>query len=438
MPDANEEQKPKKRLTWRFFVLVFVGSLLLFVCSAVWWYNSDADLDAVRARALSLGMPTTYEEIYTEFNDPRLIVALDKVAQIVENDLWTIDYYYEYHGLDLPDEEFRGFSQEAFVYPGRGLDEASLTYYRKAEITECVQEVIKILKPFVGKRTYIQLVDGKPDGKSVPLYFSGFNSAACFLSDYAFAQDQERFDEIIELQLQLTSLMPREGLIGALVRVAGLGLIASAVETRFDKISLSTLEEIRRQYLEIVGELKPVMYCGFLEMFEISDEELLFSRRLGSLIYNTEVTWFDEWFAKVAFRYSRSDMLNQQIDINLILKGDVSDLKTVPIIVKKYEAEHDVQWYAEADINILPAYGGSVESIGRGLCHIEALIAIKKGEPLPNDFWGNPYKGIYKDGKFIGFYSMGEDGIDNGWEYADRLPHWLYDYIDPDAETAEE
>lgn len=420
----QKDLKKRFRFGWRFLSFLLLGQLSILSLVFAWWYNSDADLDAVRERAVDLGIATGYEDLYSNDVDVELEAAIDEIIRLQEEVFYSIGLDDDF---DYDEELLVGFNVKNSIYPGRELDQVSLQYYKRQEMRGAYRRIRDLIVSQKGKRFRVSLRD-KQNNKYDRYTLSDLVSLIQILADYSFSGNQQEYLEAIDLMIDINAMAARDDHIAFSVNVAMVGCIINVMECRFDSVPLEKMLKCRTVYQGFFRELQAVQEHWFVSLLE-GTERGLFDQELATIYGVNSRSGWDMFISKVKMKYARSYYLNFALDIASVKCNSLEDLDKYEILLEEYIERHFDRWYGKA-LNVLNrSITYSIGSLRGTGSRLDLLIAIKQGAKLPRDAFGNPYREIIKDGKLLGYYSIGEDGVDDGWESED-YPIWLYGYIE--------
>ena len=428
--DNTEQASPEKskRLGWRFFLLLFLGILTTFTLLIVWWLNSSSDLNHLRQRLADNDLPQTSAEYYSGHRDRVLRAAVDDMYEILDRGL--IRYV-----PSARTDEILGIS-ENFMYYGpesvgesgydRGLQSDALKYYQYDNVRAAYLEFRDLLQKQMGKRLTVV-----PDDLDTSGWYDlgNFYELYDFLADYAFAGDKQHFEDVLGCMLDLHELIPRATNLFVDSNGYSLNDIGRVLQNRFEIVSLATLERYRNMVLRPVLELQHANVGASLYVLDKFELGFTDSEQKGLTGYNTgdPVSLF---FGNIKLRYIRSFMGGLLVDAALVKCETLKDLDTIDNRVKDYADQNRHRWGGQKLVEFSEVVSAMYVKLRQPLAFADLLIAVKKGEPIPFDAYGNPFKPIEKDGKVLGYYSIGQNAVDDGWENEYPDPIWLFGYLE--------
>ncbi len=409
-----------KRPVFCLVSLVTVLFGLLILCGWI-WFHSTSDLDAVRDYARSKGVALTYEELLgPDAGDVRAVKLFKELTSLGEQLVVFADSSY---ALELDNYlKIPNFCSEVVLYPGMEIASELRCYYNEVHDQKIIADVLdrlRKLEPYGSK--FLRLEDFD-DGSS---HVVGVNQLLIFFCEFALsAKTADEFNERVSYVIKLVAMLPEGHLINSLVQTAVTGLMLSAVQLRYHELDERRIKELRalREY--------------FINYFLISlkyDCVLLFNS-YNDVLSAYEESWgnkLDAWeeFELLVFsRFYRASSVQNFIDYVVGAQSGWVSFSD-PLFQASYDSPSG--YWARQGMELLPYRSGAVKSAKRTVIAFDLLFAEYDKTSWPNDIYGNQLLPIEKDGKIIGAYSMGEDGIDDGWENEqDEQEIWLYDYIE--------
>ncbi len=413
-------------------LLVLAGGVLclLGILIAVFfmWYQSDADIHAIKEAARSRGIPVSYEELYAEPIDQELRDVLLEVLVISEKHLLCLsDHLYEKEGVLGDIESYRNFSYGLPVYPHQGLDAVSAAYYQEGDFRAHVERVCVLLKAVKGRR----LTVGPDEALGIPeISISEINELSLFLSDYAMTVDVALYNEIVEALLDLNELMPRNGLIAALCRIGALSQVGNLMCLRLQDLDVRHVERVVSMTDGLKSDTESMCLEVFVSLLAQSDQFVLIKESPLTITGGTDLGLVGKCVERFRLRLIRADAFEQMVALCALALQDGFQLDELRSLALQQKREADLSWRSQGLAFFQPGIVGGIDSCNRVVSFARLLLAEKTQQAWPNDAFGNPYVPVYKDDKLIGAYSCGEDGIDDGWDGESNPPYWFYGHLE--------
>jgi hypothetical protein len=404
MPDTPlsvEEPTASKRLLWVKVLLWILGVLVVLVLCFYLWYRSSGDLVAAWALAKSKGLPTTWAEKGLVLSPSERIAKWDRIAQLVK---------------EVPKYNKTAFSLKPFEPPPADLQRyhASLDQTKLAELLALVDGI--------GDEPLI--LWAKRDLNTLRPEISNFRDLQLFFQERIVSADPDEVAIMCRRQLHLVRIFSTHclwdqfhrarllsiGLDSVVVRMTDLGADGKEIADQLDSLADELVAGVAEDWSgEVAFAFSTVETMGqyWRDYFRRTYWNSLFS--LG----------IDNPLLIRAGRYRYLSFLVGQA-------AQLASVRTGPALVAQLHAclnqlKELHHYLPNHRLTILMQSYYNIVYFWDYTCRIalsaHLLAAEIRNEPWPVDWFdptGKPLRPVEREGKIIGAYSLGLDGVDHG------------------------
>lgn len=397
----------------------FVGTLTLCIIAVVFWYYSDADVDRVRAAAKAAGVELGAEKVRRPVSPQNILDALDELTSVSEQKNILFGYSDYYDQLDVS-IEYPSMSAEPRLIYGDPFPSHLYEFYAKHMDVSAHDKIMACIEQLKSHKIEVGV---QWDFEARLPHITGMQDTYIHLCEWMLTLPVDQFRTELQSAFVLLDSYPDGGLIACLVKTAIARLITETAFYRIQDVGADLVPYIKILENSLKDDIRLSMHIEFIcSMNSMSRESLDVLTGHNSFYANFDV---DILFAKMCFLFYRERELMAMMQT--VLAGK-SVYESFCQQVRKIEVDN--KGYRSL---LLPAWSGSIESVNLAVFRLQILRAIIEESPLPKDVYGYELKEIHDaQGKLLGYYSIGEDGIDDGWkkEWNDR-PVWIYGELQP-------
>lgn len=398
---------PRKRLrTWIVLAAMVVGLLLVSILSVWIWLRSDGDIRAVEEQARAFGI--NLQSVTPPLTGP-MRLAQAKRIQVMAAAI-TVDYegrYFQLRSSVPPSEEFR---------------EAHRRVSSQA-VCDLAQAIIDL---------------GNDSTAAPPGWLRSYQPKDLLLSRIVVSEPEEldvclkAHQTMIEMMLREREWWSAQRHVGAFCRHA----VSRLPDQRERLRSMAEWLDVQAtRLLEDIPQVMENLAIHDLSVARIDDGIL---RERGALI--PSFLQIDTVRA-IAMRLERARLLRAELSWYSFLATHPMQPRTWMDEAVRRDARilTEGSWLGvELHQNLLyPQHPYAVRSLLGVVLHARLLAAELRGSPWPVDVLdpaGGPLRRWEKDGRLIGAYSVGENGVDDGGDRRSDITLRLY--LEPESTPA--
>jgi hypothetical protein len=418
---VNDNVPVRKRRGW--IIVIILSLLLLLTCLLVGlrWWNSDADLIAVRERAAANNIPVTWSEFIREPIDPERLARWERIVVLANK---------------LPSYESLKVTNKEKVVLFSPMPAAMREHHATHDETvwrELLQELELLGDKPLRFHEYITSTTHFSE-------LSQYRSLMSLLRERSLLAEKSDAARICTVQLALCRSVESNSLLTHLLKKS---LIASALESsshhlvNFKNKQVLLAADIDLTVEQFSQQMAPAFTGDFISALQ------LFERYNHSEIQ--QHLWSDHknWYTAVA-RIGRQDLLNLEIDF--IMSARTHDITKILALADKCAADitgriiyvpTPSQYLSRM---ILGVYRAVTRSSAEITLRGRLLVAELQHKPWPTDIFdptGAVLRPVHRAGKLVGAYTVYSDGKDDGGkEQKDRYFPLYAPYVVPVTTTA--
>jgi hypothetical protein len=424
MPNmADEQQKKSRGWSWGMLGLCVFVLLLISLLIGFRWYHSTADLDAIREQAKAQGMPVTWGELGKTLADSEDIKRFNRLAILSKG---FKDYNYE-----LSDGKIDGDKKTDRLRAFSPIPDKAVQFHKELDQTT-VTEALAIIDQIPQGPLVLRIGEMLKKPNNV---IGTYRQVVRWLGERVLLADERSIDQEAVRLIRFVSTFDVSTQTDYLIKISLISIMLPNVTSRIvpykkpEGTYVNLLEGLAQQ----AGKDAITMYEGdIVECLEATAKPSDFGK-IG--IFGNK--WYDPYCNPLKARFGRYKALQA------ILSGQMMALKSVSLgdrvgWTRDIEAHEETlrDWHPNEWLEKMVLSLRSTISIMhiKALMKLQVVLAELRNEPWPNDPFdpaGGPLHRVERDGKLMGAYSVGENGIDDGGDKRkdDYFP--LYGPLDP-------
>ena len=394
---------------WVTAVILFVAALGLV---GYLWYHSTADIRQVEKEARALGIPPTWAEAGLVQSDPATRATFDALVALSDKTpSWTKDHYVEMPRIgEEPSQELR--DHQGAIPPSVW-----------AELSEKISHLSA--KPVVRFANPQQYYTGKG------MDFSQLRDLCRLFTERMLIVPLDHIPPLVLATSQTAQLVSPQSLIDQLIIDSMASMVAQGVARRLPELRNTSaghdcaehLRQLRTAQWNTrasvwIAQTTMMGYLPYNAFYSAYAAPFTFSFNPGVLWmqtkeYSKRILWPLGWRLRRAddMRFVLQHVVAYQASTDLSdLARRTSGAIYTPTTAQQFAGLLDV------DSGI-----GSFSLIDQGflrtMLSLDVVIAELEGSSLPIDCFSSPsapIQPVIREGKRIGWYSVGPDGVDNG------------------------
>ena len=391
--NETDSAKPKKRSGWIGFFSACLLLLLIALPIGFYWWHSDADLVDIRNKATANNIPVTWAEFGLKKSEPDRIARWKRIVTLTSK-LPT------YQSLGIPSNPkcvlFSPIPKEMSEHHAT-LDE--LTW------TEFLNELDLLGdQPLHFHDTYSY--------STMQPEFIGYKEIVRRLQERIALATPTEVARLCTIQLALCRSFPVTNVVVHQFRTSMISIALNSLTRHlyFLKSSHSRLADaVSRTTFSLPND-----YINCL-IGEFQYGLILCKQRAVPGGDNIN------WYFPLTLRLGRHEFLSQQIDLvsNMRDQGLADNLAWEYKRITSFEAKYKGFLTPELLLSdyLLINYAYTLKMTYETQLHGRLIAAELSSQPWPQDIFdptGAPLRPVLRDGKIIGAYSVGSNGIDDG------------------------
>ena len=389
--NENHTQTPKKRSGWIGFFSACLLLLLIALPIGLYWWHSDADLVDIRKKAAANNIPVTWSEFGLKISEPDRLARWKRIVELSKK-------LPSYQGL-------RKYDNPKFILFSPIPAEMRAHH---ATLDETIWTELLTELELLGDQP-LCFHDNITFDTLIP-EIGEYRDLIRLLHERNAIVDTPEALRICSVQLTLCRSFHNNSLLTHMVKTASISLALDTVShhlAAFKKLDSQLTNDITSTTEYFPQQLIQSLTGGFLGTLQH------FSKPGGSL--------GDDWYMPLVVRAVRHELLTIEIDSITYFRDH--DLLTS-------QTWHKDQMIAFRARNtfipspgvilygmVLPQSGIIFTNTHETQLKGRLLAAELKNQPWPQDIFdptGSPLRPVKRDGKIIGAYSVGSNGIDDG------------------------
>lgn len=408
-------------------------ALLLLSCStaaiAYLWYHSSSDLEAGIERGYALGYETDVRVLTGPPSSPERIEKMIELQRLFDDERPRFTESTFYENLDA-DYQLIGSYESESKWHYKGLNEVSppiVDFHQSKRVAEFRNRVLSLLDEIGYDPICLGNRDRRWDMEN-GVYIS-VSDFALFMCEYVQFASQSIFNEELIRVLCYTRLCCEGSSINVLINRSVCGLVLATMCARLHDIDQSLINEMRYHLDQLEQSFPKTVHYDFIEcLTEPATPENAF------LVWYAPDDFFEDPVKALRFRLHRHEYYD---NLYRLMAASRSGLSQTRAEMNKLASERragalrldkDLVRVQHFDI-----YAESFIAISKMRLCLSLIEAEQKSEPWPIDPLcpsGRRLIPIQHKGKTVGAYSVGENGVDDGWEEEElQNVFWLYDNL---------
>jgi hypothetical protein len=396
-------EKSKCRLcSWRLILLLFVGLLLILAVSLSWWYFDDGDLRAVKERARTLGVPTTWDETGREMTKSDRLSIWKGITDISDH-----PSMFSYRNEKSPNTQRKTFAP---ITP-------ELLAHHQAFDSEKLVRLLRLIDQLGSEALIFHRSLTLRDGPCLEI--AQYQRLVFLLNERVLLAPSTDVPLACRRSLGLIFTFETPTLTHLFVRnrlfTSALNSIAERI-TDVKEIDPGFAKELARLAEQITFDSDKARIGEFLSLLDLVENPPSYSecKSLGTI---ADGSW-DGQPTPWMFRFGRRHLLDTQLNWLVFLRQK-PNMKSALVYGHELENAPNITWDARNRLDrfFLPPLTDDVVIERTCQLHAHLLIAELKDEswPIDNfDLLHHQLRRIERDGKLMGAYSVYEDGVDDG------------------------
>ena len=421
---ADEQRKKSRGWSWGMLGLSVLVFLLISMLIGFNWYHSTADLDAIREQAKAQGMPVTWEEMGQTLAASEDIERFDRLAILSKG-------LKEYKS-ELSMGKIEGDKEADRLSAFLPIPDKAVQFHNQLDLAT-VTEALAIIDQLSHGPLLVR-IGGSQKGPNTAI--ENYRQVARWMNERVLLADEHSVDEEAVRLLQYVSSCGVTIEIDYAIKISLVQIVMTNVTSRI--ISRKGKKDI---YITLLNNLlqqmeKDSVVCyegGFIEFLETVAQP----SDIGKTFFN--YNWYDFYYNPLKARVGRYAALEAILSGRMMAMNSLSlaervrwarDLRAHKLTLRDW---HPNEWL-EKMVSSTHSYI-SVMHI-RTVIQLQVVLAELRQEPWPNDPFdpaGGPLHRIERDGKLMGVYSLGENGIDDGGDKRKDYYFPLYGPLEPSS-----
>jgi hypothetical protein len=402
---------------WRRLGLVVLGLALIVVSAVVWWWNDDGDLRRAEERARAAGMKTSWSEYGLTISPPS-----------------DLDTWRQIEGLLRPkhfDPWLAADSKRMLLKfpPGTGIPDEMRAWHAAFTLME-VAELDRLIDALPQRLIW----HDRFDYETQLTYVGAHHKLVNLLYERMLVAAASDRPVIARRMLKIATIDGARGLVTSAFERTSLTKAWKAITYALDDIRMNDPRlggTVRSLCDEIVDDYRTSFADEWLTLYSSLAAGIPLNFRPG--VYGPG--WDPRvWRMTVETRVGRAGQLGILLECHRICQIPSLFEHAPALSALDASWEHSGNPLVRGSHNGHEVYLDMLKSLLR--CRLYGLLIASEllGETWPSDPCapaGMPLKRIERDGRLIGTYSLGMDGIDNGGDPKADMVFPLYG--DPDA-----
>ncbi len=415
----NILSSPFKFLVWSLSLLCASIAVVVYI-----WWNSTADIELALSEFENSGIELDVLNVLPPQSKHDRIQAYIKLVDLLEKDLT----FSGTEGYDWDSEDHVGVISGVGknYFPGRyTLTPKLVEHYQKDETQQYLNELISQINKIGFDPICFGGRDSKAGGDLTTI--TDLNDLTILLCEYAQVLPAKEFNEILTLLLKYLQIHTEGESIDALVCVAIVGLIDVVAASRVDEVSNELIEELDEMVVHIEKLLLKSVHYDSITLCNDWEDYLKEMEK-----YRNSRGPMENFSRRVRIRMNRDEVFYNQLKL---LKASFTDLDTFEKVNHALHSAHDSGTLklrkSDWSYHHFHTYSSVIRTLQMSKQMHLLIKSWKLEKTLPVDLLdpsGAKLRPIMDKGELVGAYSVGENGVDDGWEDEDTgYVYWLYD-----------
>ena len=387
---------------WRLILPLLVGLLLILAASLSWWYFDDSDLHAVKERARTLGVPTSWGETGREVTKIERLSIWKEITDISDHP--SMFSYRNENKIKTQRKTFAPITSELVAHH-QTVDSEKLVRLSRL-IDQLGSETLVFHRSLTMRHgTWPEL--------------DQYKRLITLLHERVLLAPSTDVPQTCRRLLGLISTFETPTLLHLFVRISLFTNALNSIAERIadvKNIDPEIAKELARLTEQIALDSEKARIGEFLSLLDLVENPPSYSE-CQSLSSIADGTW-DGQPTPWMFRLGRRHLLDTQLDWLVFLRQK-PEMKSALTYGHELEQAPYIAWNPRNRLArfFLPPL--TLEVVIELVCRLHArlLITELKDEPWPIDDFDplhHQLRRIERDGKLMGAYSVYEDGVDNG------------------------
>jgi hypothetical protein len=410
---------------WRGLAVLVLGCFLLGLALLYGWYQSNADLDDIRAQAVEMDLPVSWSEVHlalASLERQRLYERLGQLTPQLQS--------YEWMRTKLGTDTTPAMPWARYADPP-----ASALAYHASLNPDLLAELLSTLDR-LGSSPLVLRVDFPMGADEPELYWK--RQLMSLLAERVRLAKSDILSLEVGRLLRLLEIADIRTQNHLNVQSSLLSVAVSGLATRTDELKNLDPTLIER-LAAVTNDLLLHAQNAYVGLF-ISAFDGLSHRSPGEvarLLESDNWPWMDRWLAAPMIRIERQRFLRWTLENAVFLKRE-HRLDMIIEESRRLTARSRGLISGNQINSIHLRLGNDSGYFHRSLCLVimqsRLLVAEVTGSPWPKDDCASgspPLRRIERDSRLMGAYSVGEDGIDDGGDKKKDRYFPLYGPLEP-------
>jgi hypothetical protein len=407
MDDQHAGHSPLRG--WRGLLLVVAASLLTLVGGGCWWWFDTRDLATIRAKATELNIPLNWQQVGLHVSTKERLAAWGRIQVLLKR----LDPYV--NKLSIYPEKFTSFAP---------IPEAMRTYHAAMDPQDW-RDLLFALdelgdQPLTLREHY---------ALTTPVdEINHYRNLLRLLRERAALADPTEALSLTRRQLTICRGCASDTLIQHLIRISLVSIALGSVTDRlaeYRAVDPTLADEVVKTVESLPPSLTQSLIGEFVNQFAACAD--------GTYAYQER-----GWYMPALVRVGRYQLLDSSLDF--ITAAKIGDLPTVLSRTKAHEMR---LMKARSGIPtptlilsgmVSSSYSYVASATWESVLKGRLLAAELRSQPWPLDVFdpaGKSLRPMERDGKIIGAYTVGKDGIDDGGDKNKDRYFPLYGPLEP-------